>query len=223
MKIHNNPVNKVALSLAFAVIVSICLPVAAENQEPGWNLRLRGMLVDGEESFSIDDPSADTVLAGGNGSLGLGIAVEYRISKRFGVELGAAYAKIPDFDWDDNTGGTTKIGEGPTFVPLTASFNIHLTPNSRFDLYVAPTVAYVSYGDFNLDLDGQSTQFDAEGGFAWGGTIGCDYRLGNGTWSLNAAVTYLSSDMDVTERGTDDTVTVSFDPLMVQLGVSFSF
>jgi hypothetical protein len=58
---------------------------------------------------------------------------------------------------------------------------------------------------------------------AWGGTIGFDVGLGVGSWSFNAAATYLSSDMEVTERGSSDTVVVPYDPLMVQLGATFAF
>lgn len=80
-KSYEQPVNRFAIPLLMVMIVRRCLPTIAQSEESRWNLRLRGMLVDGDQSFSIDDPSGDTVLAGGNGSLGLRIAAEYRISR----------------------------------------------------------------------------------------------------------------------------------------------
>lgn len=211
------------LLLAIA-LVSYWQPGPAQAQDSRWHLRLRGVLVNGDQAFSVDDPSGDRVLAGGNAAPGAGIAVEYRLSERLGVEVGSVFAKVPDFDWEaSGSSSRTEIGEGPSIRAATASLNLHLTPESRFDLYVAPTVASVDYGDFELDLADGTVHFEADGGVAWGGTIGFDVGLGVGSWSFNAAATYLSSDMEVTERGSSDTVVVPYDPLMVQLGATFAF
>ncbi len=153
MTISRNLLSRLTFPILAFASIALFLPQDAHAQESRWQLRLRGLLVDGGETFTVDDSSGTQVLAGGNAELGVGVAIEYRISNRFGVELGAAVAGVPDYEGDhESSDGKTAIGEGPSFAPVTASFNLHLTPGRRFDFYIAPTVAFVSYGDFDLDL-----------------------------------------------------------------------
>jgi len=210
--------------LAFLAVVMITGGLAAQAQEPRWHLRCHGLIVDGDEDFSVDDGSGGRVLAGGDVAPGLGIALEYRATSWVGFELGTAFAKTPDLDLELTTGGeVSDIGEGPGFVPLMASVNFHLTPKQPFDLYLGPTVALVCYGDFDLDIDGESREFEADGDFAWGGTIGVDIPFGDSPWAFNSSVTYLSSEMEISEVGSSEITTISHDPLMVKAGITFSF
>lgn len=207
--------------MAFAAVSSF--PATAKAEEASrWTLKAGFALVDTSAPFAIDKPSGGQVHAGGNAELGVNIAVEYRLSDRIGLELATVYAKSPDVD-DTVNGNNDEIGEGPSFFPLVAGANIHLVNSDSVDVYVGPRIAFVQFGDFDLNIDGQNTAFDVDDEFAWGATAGINYQIGEGHWSLLAEVTYLDVDMEITQRGSNNSYESGFDPLVVNLGASYHF
>jgi len=207
--------------MTFAVLTS--LSTTAQAEEPSrWTVKTGIILVDASTPFSIDKPSGGQVYAGGNAEIGVSIAMEYRLSDLIGLELGAAYAKSPDID-DSTNENNDELGEGPSFLPLTFGANFYLMESEQFEVYVGPRVAFVQFGDFDLDIDGVSTAFDVDDEFAWGATAGMNYRFGDSRWSFVAEATYLDVDMTITEQGTAEVTTSEFDPLMFNLGVSYRF
>lgn len=212
------------LTLPLACLLAISGSAAAQPETPRWHLRFGGLLVDGDQAFTAEDDAGSSVLAGGNAEIGAGAAVEYRFSERFGLEFGAAFAEVPNYeDASTSPNDDVEIGEGPSYTPLTASLAIHLTPGRRADLYFGPTLAFVQYGDFELDLDHETIEYEVEDDFAWGATLGVDVGIGDSGWSISAAGTYLTSDMEIRQRGSSSFVVVPFDPVMVRMGAAFSF
>ena len=211
----------VLLLMSLAALSSFSAPASAQDLSR-WQMKAGLVLVDTNAPFSIDKPSGGEIHAGGNAALGVSIAIEYRLSNLIGLELAAVYAKSPDVD-DTTNGNNDEIGEGPTFFPILAGANFHLLDSDNADLYVGPRVAFINFGDFDLDIDGQRTSFDVDDEFAWGATVGFNYRIGESRWSIVAEATYLDADMEISESGSDISTVTSFDPLFVNLGASYHF
>lgn len=210
-------------TLIFALSVSLAIPGVISAQESKWNLRFRGAVVSSDEAFSVDNSSDGSTIAGGNAAPGVGVAVERRFSDRYGLELATFYAKVPDTDVTNTSGQQTEVDEGPSFIPIAASLNIHLTPDRKVDFYVAPTLAFVSFGDFELEVDSQTSAYETDSEFAWGASIGADIKLGD-RWSLNSAVSYFDVDMEVSEVGSPSApVVTQFDPFIVSVGATLKF
>lgn len=222
MKTFRNCIPTIVLAIMTLAALSSFPAVAQTNEAPQWQLKTSLVLVDTNTPFSIDKPSGGEVYAGGNAELGVSIAVEYRLSDLVGLELGVAYAKSPDID-DNTNGNNDEIGEGPSFMPILAGVNFHLVDSNSFDVYIGPRVAFVNFGDFDLNIDGQNTAFDVADEFAWGATAGLNYRFGESRWSIVVEATYLDVDMEITNTNTNEVSVNSFDPLMVNLGASYRF
>ena len=222
MKTFRNCTPTIVLLIMTLAAISSFPAVAQTNEASQWQLKTSLVLVDTNTPFSIDKPSGGEVYAGGNAGLGVSIAVEYRLSDLVGLELGVAYAKSPDVD-DNTNGNNDEIGEGPSFMPILAGVNFHLTESNNLDIYIGPRVAFVNFGDFDLDIDGQNTTFDVDDELAWGATAGLSYRFGESRWSMVAEATYLDVDMAITNTSSNEVTINSFDPLMVNLGASYRF
>lgn len=193
---------------------------AAEARElTKWEIKTSLLLIDAEEPFSVVKANGEKVSAGGNSELGAAFATEYQWSELIGIELGISYAKSPEVD--DLL--DSEIGEGPGFLPVTVGANFHLVNSGNFDFYLGPHIAYVYFGDFDLDIDGQVTEFEVDNEFAWGAKMGLNYRIGDGPWSLLTEASFLDVDMTISKKGVANTSTNSFNPVMVSLGLSFQY
>lgn len=222
MKTLRNNIPMIVLAALTMAAITSFPPVAQAEEASRWTVKAGIALVDTSKPFAIDKPSGGQVHAGGNAELGATIAVEYRMSRLIGLELATVYAKSPDVD-DTTNGNNDEIGAGPSFFPIIAGANFHLMESDKLDVYVGPRVAFVKFGDFDLDIDGQQTTFEVEDDFAWGATAGINYQIGDGRWSLVAEATYLDIDMEITQQGSSTSVMNAFDPLIVNLGASYRF
>ena len=222
MKALRNHIPMTLLVVLTIAAISSFTRSANAEETSRWQVKTGIVLVDASEPFSVDKPGGGQVSAGGNAELGVTFAIEYQWTELVGIEFGLTYAKSPDVD-DPVNGNNDEIGEGPGFLPLTTGLSFHLASSENFDLYVGPRIAYVMFGDFDLDIDGQNTRFEVDDEFAWGAAMGLNYRFGDSPWSLLAEATYLDLDMTIAEQGAANATTSSFDPLMVNLGVSYGF
>ena len=222
MKTLSNYTGMLLATFLTLALLSSCPSAASAEEASRWNLKTSLAVLDTDSPFSLDKPSGGQVHAGGDASVGVAFSIEYRLSELVGLEFGTVYAKTPDVK-DTAEGDSYELGEGPSFWPLMAGANFHLVDSESFDFYVGPRVAYVNFGDFDLDVDGETLSFDVENEFAWGATIGVNYEVGNGQWALVAEVTYLDLDMEVLERGADTVTVDGFDPLMVSVGAAYRF
>jgi len=177
----------VLAAMTLAVLSSA--PAFGQTEAPSrWQLKTSLVLVDTDSPFAIDKPSGGQVHAGGNAEIGASISLEYFWSDQIGLEFGVAYAKSPDVD-DNVDGNNNSIGEGPGFLPVFVGVNIHPIESENFDVYLGPRAAYVTFGDFDLDVEGQQTRFEVDNEFAWGLAAGWNYRFRDSHWSLVAEAT----------------------------------
>jgi len=127
-----------------------------------------------------------------------------RFSERWGFELSYVNA-TQDVDFGGNT-----VGE-IDFEPISATLEFHLVPESAFDLWIGPTVAWVRWGDLEL-ADGSKIETDAESAF--GATLGFDVGLGE-RLALTGAVRYLDADADL-----EGFAPFAVDPLFARVGLA---
>ena len=139
--------------------------------------------------------------------LGYEFGMAGRWSELVGFELSYVNA-TQDVEF---AGGT--IGE-IDFEPIAFTLEFHLVPSSFVDLWVGPTVAWVRWGDLELE-DGTEIETDAEEAF--GATVGMDIALGR-RLALTAAVRYLDADADL-----EGFQALDVDPLFARLGLAARF
>jgi hypothetical protein len=108
-------------------------------------------------------------------------------------------------------------------VPLQFAVNFHVLTTEKWDLYARPRVAFVSFGDFDLNVDGQRVDYNVDDEFGWGATAGVSYQVGNGPISLVAELSYLDVEMNVKEVGSTTTESLAFNPTIGNLGIRVQF
>jgi outer membrane protein len=120
--------------------------------------------------------------------------------------------------------GVISASAKPRITPVYAALNVHLTPDSRADLYVGPLLAYVVYSSFDLVVDPWflTEGFVTENDFGIGINVGLDVRLGEGGWLLSAAFKYL--DTTLVASPPDESVgRTDIDPMIFSIGVGYRF
>lgn len=212
----------IMLTLVALVVLSVCPSAARAGEMTRWSVKTSAVVLDSDSPFSIEKPSGGRVHAGGDVELGAAIAIQYRLSDLIGVELAAAYSKTPEVE-DTSGGDGYEMGEGPSFRPIVAGANFHLLSSDKFEVYLGPRAAFASFGDFDLDVDGEQRSFDVASEFGWGAAAGIGYRLGHSRWSFVAEATFLDMDLETSEHATGETTVGGFDPLIANLGVEYSF
>ncbi len=217
---HNTPM--IVLFLMTCAALSSLPPIAQAEEFSRWELKTSAVAVDAGGTYSIDQPFGGQTQADGDMEIGIGIAIEYRLSDLLSLELARVSATTMDIDYRAD-GNSTRIGEGVSFSPILAGTNFHITNTNKFDIYAGPRIAYVNFGGFTHDIGGQIVAIDVDNEFGWGATAGLKYRFGDSQWSLLAEMTYLDVDMKATDRGTGETFVNGFDPLMATVGLSHRF
>ena len=211
------------LAMTAALLI---LPAAVTAQEDSWHLRFSAAWVDPDVSYFDLDPDGDRVDLGSDGAIGFSLALERRLSRRLGVELGVLLAE-PDLQLDLVLDGSPiSVAEGLGFTAVTAGLNVHLTPDARVDLYVAPLAVYTSFDDlrFRLRVGGETAtaDFRSDDDFAFGAQIGADIPFGGGRWSLDLTARYLDVGLSVVDDEGVYTV-LQFDPLVLSAGLGVRF
>ena len=213
--------------LAAAVFVTtVVLPTAGYAGDRAWLLRVAGVSVD-SDAHAVDVLGTSEVLSISTSSgFGFGLDLEYRASRRLGVDFGVlsatpAVGTSIEVGWKSiNLSASADV----TMTPISAGLNVHLTPDSRFDVYLGPLLAYVIYDNFTLSAGpGLSESFTSENDVAFGANLGVDVGLGNdGRWTLGAAVKYIDTTLEANPNdgaaGSTD-----FDPTIVGVGVGYRF
>ncbi len=157
---------------------------------------------------------------------GLGFNAEYRFSRRLGIDLGLFSGGSVDIEAHTfRAGGTSWVTyDSLTFTPLTAGLDIHLTPDSRVDLYACPMVALIQYGSLSWydQPDGFATDVDFDEDFALGARLGIGVPFGRSRWSFQANVTYL--DTSLKGRGPNGVrIDSGYDSTLFGLGAGYRF
>jgi opacity protein-like surface antigen len=215
-------VNRTLVALAALALAWPAVPAAADAQvEPGWRLR-----------FSLASMDFDSNLSRGSGygiDVGAAVAVngEYRFNRRLGLDLGAfggggvdvvghrswiAWSHVDVYD-------TMSVGG------LTAGLDVHLTPDSRVDVYVCPMVALMQFGGLVFEVDSHrwTTAVDFDEDLALGASLGLSVPFGERqSWWFNTYLTHLESTLNGGDR-TDLRIEEDYDVSMFGLGFGYRF
>lgn len=217
-----NIVLRTSLALAFLVLVGV-VAGAAHAQDTGWNVKVAGAYV---------GPTGEREL---DGDIGFGLGVEYRWSRRFGVELGFLTTDLESetaLGGDEGPTGTLFTNLGTT--PVLARLNIHLTPNSPVDLYLGPVAGYLFNDDLEVRIRGEAfgspntlpdVSLALDDSFAYGAHLGLDVPIRDSGFFFNGGATYLVSDIDIEPPvfGDSDPGSFDLDPVVVHVGFGYRF
>jgi len=224
-----------ALITGIGILASLALGPAAAALGPAgqgtgsWTLRGFGAWVNttGDRvpfGPSIDPlpPVIDASVAVDDGT-GLGLALEYRATRRLGVELLAIRADL-DASFRllqiDPPGPPLEQTEDLSTDLLGLSLNIHLTPGRRVDVYAGPLIALVRYGEVTANIaDGEYIVLaELEDDEALGVTLGMDVALGrSGAWALTTSLRQLWSTTELAQSGRK----LDVDPLIASAGIAY--
>lgn len=200
-------------SKTFVLLILLAsAPVSAA--ETGWRLKVAGVHL--------------TPTAGGapDSNVGAGIGVEYRASRRVGIELDAFTSEVQDEQDFAFFQVLIHLETRLEVTPVLARLNFHLTPDRRADFYVGPVAGWVRYGDLEIRARGGFTEPTAfrvptDDSFAWGAHAGLDLPLGSRGLFLNAGLTYLKTEVKTVPE--DAFPRFDLDPLVTHLGLGYRF
>jgi opacity protein-like surface antigen len=216
--------NKLLLAVLLVVAAQAAVIHAAE---PGAVIRLHGVYLDGSAVAPSLRPGAPmyTIEDGAGIELGFG----YRLSRRLGIGISGA---VSDFDVDPffpyPTSG--EFAEDLRVQQLTLALEIHLTPGSRFDLYLAPTFNYLRFDDLKaspaVGIGFARRQLDDDS--TWGLTLGFELPLGDAGWTFSGGLRYVAAqlyDAATFRDGLPDAIGVDeeFDLGSIAVGVAYRF
>jgi hypothetical protein len=190
---------------SLALLGLLALSTASHAETGPWVLRVEGGTTDYSSRTFSGFLSGHTELSL-DGGRGFGVAGEYRLGPRTGVELSLSTIDL-DAEWRQveirlvSTNPTvlrevTVASDSGRFSlrPLALAFLFHPLRQNRLDFYVGPQVAWV---DFKVGLNGPSDR-DAE--LALGGKLGLELALGNSPWSAGVTYRYLDTQHEGVER-----------------------
>lgn len=194
----------------------------------GWGLEVTGGSVQSASELGLDS------------SPGFGLGLEYRASRRLGVQLDVLTSEIESdigfefFDLD-----LLVLESSMRMTPVLARLDVHLTPDRKVDLYLGPVLGYVRYSDIKTAVRSDFLGDEAlsvgrvrtRDGFAWGGQIGMDVPLGSRGTFFTVKATYLEAEVETIEEiddegeGEEGSFESSFDldPFVVQVGFGYRF
>lgn len=217
--------NRVNGALVALLALGLAWPAApaaaAAETAPGWRLR-----------FSVASIDFDSNLSGGSGygidvGAAVGINGEYRFNRRFGLDLGGFAGGGVDVAGHRSWIGwaETDVYDTMSVSGLTAGLDIHLTPDSRVDLYLCPMVAMLQFGGLVFVAGPHrlrtAVAFDED--LAVGASLGLDVPLGDRrNWSFNASLTHLDSTLNGGDHG-DLRIEEDYDATLFGLGFGYRF
>ena len=227
-----NPV--LLLCLTFLAVGSMAMPAVAGDGQ--WHLRAQAVWVQPDLDWRMSPAPGDVVSVDADDAWGLGVSGEYQVSGLLGVDLGIMRA-VPDVNIlvdDTLLGASLNATDGLTMTPLSIGLNFHLTPGQRFDLYLGPFLAYVLYSDLEwrvnetIDVGGvpividETLRMSVANDLAYGAVAGIDIPVGSRGWYLSGTLKYMATELDITDPD-GDSENLSLDPIIVAIGVRYSF
>lgn len=220
-------VPRLALALFALLLGSAALPVAAADgggaPDARWIVRGYGVWVSptGDEVAEARPIPEDRATFSMTDGAGFGLGLEYRWTRRLGVELGAMTADL-DADFRLETGGLV-LTDRETIATTSYSLgvNVHLLPGGRADLYAGGFVAMSAFDDVIFLTEAglrEKRSFDDDYGFGLALGMDVPFRPG-GAWTFSASARYLLTIMEAEASGDD----LDLDPLIVTAGLGYRF
>jgi hypothetical protein len=236
--------NKIQVGFLAIVVLAACGLSRAEDEKHV--VRFGGVFSGPtgsvEEQGQFSEPLGDgtilffdgTARTEADSALGFGIDYEYRWSDLLGFSLSASSVR---HDVELHLGGDTWLideitGEllfsGPinesgvvgdvSATPVTLGVHFHLNNGGRSDIYAGPLLAFVLFGD--LDVEGESTSFQND--FTYGVVFGIDIPFRDSPWSFNGKLQYLDATADIEDSAGGGEL-LSLRPVSLQLGTAYRF
>ena len=216
-------VTSTAAAIMVAAFTFTVFPITADAGDSPWQLRMTGLLMNPTGSSVFVPDSGERIPYSADYGYGFGIDLEYRASRRLGIDFGVLTA-TPVIDVLIDEVGVISASAKPRITPIYAGLNVHLSPDSRFDLYIGPLLAYVVYSSFDLVVDPWflTEGFVTENDFGIGVNLGLNIRLGNSGWLLTAAFKYLDTTLEASPP--DESVgRTDIDPMIFSVGIGYRF
>lgn len=167
----------------------------------GWRLRFQAASIDFDnDSGPVGQGGSFDMDVGG----GVGANAEYRFNRRLGIDLGVLAGAGVDMSVRavHAGGATVLVHDTLVFTPWTVGLDVHLTPDSRVDLYFCPMLAWIHYGGLFAHAGSAGVVvagIDIDDDFAPGAGLGLGVPFGSQRrWSFNANLTYLDSELSGT-------------------------
>jgi outer membrane protein W len=223
------------LLLVTLIALTTSLPVSAAVRREPIHLRVFALWVD--PSLDFYRQTGDEVLtADADAAWGLGLSGEYQFTDRVGIEL-AAFRATPDLNLHNTVSEldlTVHTSDGLAMTPISLGVAVHLLPKSRFDMYITPFIAHISYSDLDFYLnetvviDGQevvlqdSIRVTVADDIAYGGVVGLDIPFSARPWAVTLSLRSMSTDLDITDpEGAREKL--DFDTAAVTVGLRYTF
>jgi outer membrane protein W len=191
------------------------------QDENHWRQRFNLSIVDPVgKSISTSAGHADVTFDMGAGA---GLQAEYRLSPRFGIELGALAAAKFDISSRMFPGALRSDISVTGFAPFSLGLNVHLTPEQKFDVFVGPQMALVAYGSDHTWWGPSAGGYkrSIENDWAWGLAAGLDVPLGRRGWLFNTSLRYLETSVKQSQH--DFHVDGEFNPVIFSVGIGYAF
>lgn len=226
---NRKPTLPLLALLALLAQIAIAAPPAAADD--AWRLAVSGFAVQ------------STVDGGPSGSIGYGLGLGYRLTRRIGVAIDVATGEIDEEAEFRFLQPTYYAEKEIRMTPALARLDLHLTPGRRVDLYLGPVAGHVWMGDVtvrvrnrNPPLPGQRSEgrIGVEDQLTWGAHVGVDVRLGDSGSYLTAGATWLELplELELPDLGPAEGPLLEIlflpigddvDPLFLHLGVAYRF
>ncbi len=227
-------------ALRILALFAIGLIAASSTHAADATLRLQGQLV---------NSSANVISTSGEFGSGPGayLGVEFRLNDRLGIEVGASWIDLEESETVDAIFLTADLEASLTVTPVTVALDFHLTPQKRYDLYLAPKIGWAFFDDLEIatridfsafpfpSLPGFpeisiipgfdeeiSTGLATEDQFIFGLRLGLDVPFGDGSWSFSSSIDYTGMDLEL-EVPDGSIPGVGLDPLSIGAGVAYRF
>jgi len=191
--------------LAVAVLIVAIAAVPAQAAQADYKFKIFGGLA---YVTPMADSNIDTVKFEASDEVGYEIGGEWKPLPRIGFEL--AYLDVSQ----DVEANGTKIGEFG-MKPFFLTGNFFIINSDRFAWYAGPTVAFISWDDFEA-VGGGSTAIDSETTF--GVSTGVDLGLGE-HFALIGGLRWIDSSAE--ESGTGEKINV--DPIFARAAIAWRF
>ena len=195
--------------------------LAAADVNSGWRLRVSVASID------FDSRLASRSGYGIDVGAAVGVNGEYRFNRRLGLDLGAFAGGGVDVAGHRSWIGWAEynVYDTMSLTGMTAGLDVHLTPDSRVDLYVCPMVAVLQFGGlvFETGPSRVATAVDFDEDLAVGASLGLGVPFGDrSSWSFNAHLTHLESTLNGGDRR-GVRIDEDYDATMFGVGFGYRF
>jgi outer membrane protein len=215
----------IPVAATFVAALAVCAlnPTTADAGDSPWRLRLFALSMNPTGDEVVVEGSGERISFDAGGGYGGGFELEYRVSRRLGIDFGVLTAS-PVIDVLIDEVGVISASAQPRITPIYAGLNVHLTPDRPLDFYIGPMLTYVVYSSFDLVTDPWFCResFVTQNDFGIGFNLGLDIRLGDAGWLITAAFKYLDTTLEASPP--DESIgRTDIDPMIFSIGIGYRF